>query len=109
MIITSEIILQKFLGLGKPVIYDSNPIYGYRPLPDRDYKRFWGKTISFNNLSLRSEVDWDNNIQNKILFLGDSVTYGGSYISNLELFSYLSVKELKNYFISGNAGVNAWG
>ena len=84
-------------------------MYGYRPLPDREYKRFWGTTISFNNLSLRSEADWDSNKQNKILFLGDSVTYGGSYISNLELFSFLSVKKLKNKFISGNAGVNGWG
>ncbi len=42
------------------------------------------------------------------MFLGDSVTYGGSYIDNKELFSHLAVKSLKQYQ-SGNAGVNGWG
>lgn len=109
IIICSDIILHRLLGLGRPVLYDSNPIYGYRPYPNKEYSRFWGSKIAFNNLSLRAESNWDDSKFNKVLFLGDSVTYGGSYIDNYELFSYLSVKMLKNNFISGNAGVNGWG
>jgi len=105
----TEIFLEKVMGLGNPVIYSSYPLYGYRPLPEREYSRFWGTKIQFNNLALRSERDWDKNIEDKILFLGDSVTYGGSYIGNTELFSFLSVKSLGDSYISGNAGVNAWG
>jgi len=107
--IITDILLYKLIGLGRPVLYNSNPIYGYRPLPNKEYRRFWGSRISFNNLSLRSESNWDGIKHNKILFLGDSVTYGGSYIDNSELFSYLSVKKLNGNYISGNAGVNAWG
>ncbi len=105
----SEIFLDKFMGLGNPVIYNSSSIYGYRPLPNKEYSRFRGAKIKFNNLALRAETDWDKNIEDKILFLGDSVTYGGSYIDNTELFSFLSVKSLGGSYISGNGGVNAWG
>ncbi|MBW8039175.1 MAG: SGNH/GDSL hydrolase family protein [Planctomycetes bacterium] len=103
-----EFLLQVFMGLGHPVLYDSNPLYGYRPLPNREYSRFYGSKIKFNNLSLRAENDWNDKTENKILFLGDSVTYGGSYISNKELFSCLAAKDLGDYE-SGNAGVNGWG
>jgi len=104
----SELVLQKFMGLGNPVLYDSSPIYGYRPLPNKEYRRFGGAKIKFNNLALRTESDWDDKRENKILFLGDSITYGGSYIDNSELFSSLVVKDFNGYE-SGNAGVNGWG
>lgn len=103
-----ELCLQEIMGLGNPIIYDSSPLYGYRPLPNKEYSRFYGAKIKFNNLSLRANNDWDENPDNKILFLGDSVTYGGSYIDNKELFSHLAVKGLRQYQ-SGNAGVNGWG
>jgi hypothetical protein len=105
----TEIFLEKFMGLGNPVIYSSYPLYGYRPLPEKEYSRFWGAKIQFNNLGLRAETDWDENIEDKILFLGDSVTYGGSSVDDTELVSFLSVKSLGGSYISGNAGVNAWG
>jgi hypothetical protein len=106
--ILAEVGMEKFTGLGNPILYDSSPIYGFRPLPGRTYTRFHGKEIKFNNLGIRANEDWHGNIHNKILFLGDSVTYGGSYISNQELFSYLAVKDFPGWQ-SGNAGVNAWG
>jgi len=113
ILVTCELILQKTTGLGNPVIYDSSPIYGYRPLPNQDYKRFQGSLVKFNNLGLRANEDWNNYKEDKILFLGDSVTFGGSYIDNSELFSYLTVdllnKTRNTNFFSGNAGVNAWG
>jgi hypothetical protein len=52
--------------------------------------------------------DWDGNPRDKVLFLGDSVTYGGNHISNGELFSELAVKDLAG-LKSGNAGVPNWG
>jgi hypothetical protein len=106
--ILAEVGMEKFMGLGNPILYDSSPIYGFRPLPGRTYTRFRGKEIKFNNLGIRANEDWHGNIHNKILFLGDSVTYGGSYISNQELFSYLAIKDFQGWQ-SGNAGVNAWG
>lgn len=96
-------------GLGKVVIYDANPIYGYRPQPLQQVARRQSSTITINNLGLRAEQDWDKeDFAHKVLFLGDSVTYGGSYIDNKELFSYW-VGEQYPKFITGNAGVNGWG
>jgi hypothetical protein len=84
----SELLLKNFYGLGNPLLYDSNPLYGYRPLPNKTYHRFRGSLLKFNNLGLRAERDWDyEKKDNKVIFLGDSVTYGGSYLSNNDLFS----------------------
>jgi hypothetical protein len=101
-------IFAKNLGLGAVVVYETNPIYGYRPKPNQTLKRN-SHTIYINNLGLRAESIWEkNNPANKILFLGDSVTYGGSYISNSQLFSTLALTHFPLY-IAGNAGVNGWG
>ena len=108
-LILTEVLLRNLYGLGNPVIYDSNPLYGYRPIPDKIYSRFRGSLLKFNNLGLRAEGDWDyGKKDDKVLFMGDSVTYGGSYLSNNELFSNLALKDLPEYR-SGNGGVNAWG
>jgi len=104
-----EFIADHFFGLGKPVIYQAHPIYGYRPMPNQVVARQPQHTIKINNLGLRAEQNWDlNDTHHKILFLGDSVTYGGSYINNPDLFSALAVKDLPGY-CAGNAGVNGWG
>ncbi len=104
-----EILGRNLWGLGNPVIYDMNPLYGYRPLPDQHLKRSGGTMLDFNNLGLRAENDWAGEPDHKVLFLGDSVTYGGSYISNRQLFSHLSVTEALPTYEAGNAGVNGWG
>lgn len=104
----AELFLSRVYGLGSPVIYENSPLYGYRPVPDRDYTRFNGASISFNNLGLRAAANWDDTTDDKILFLGDSVTYGGSYISNDQLFSSVAGNHLPGYAV-GNGGVNAWG
>jgi len=108
VMISAELILRCFFGLGNPVLYDSNPLYGFRLIPNQETVRFHGAKIKVNNLGLRTNEDWDNNTGDKVLFLGDSITYGGSYISNNELFSALCVKQLPDVK-AGNAGINAWG
>lgn len=107
-LLISEIFLRSYMGLGNPVLYQSSPLYGYRPQANQRVHRFYGSEIHLNNLGLRALSDWDDKPDNKILFLGNSVTYGGSYIDNLELFSHLAVEELAG-FKGGNAGVNGWG
>ncbi|MCX5706098.1 MAG: hypothetical protein NTW13_00225 [Candidatus Omnitrophica bacterium] len=107
-VILLEFILRIFFGLGNPILYDSNPFYGYRLLPHQNITRFYGTKIIVNNLGLRADEDWDSNRNKKVLFLGDSVTYGGSYIANKELFSTLAINKFKDYH-SGNGGINGWG
>ena len=97
----------KYVGLGDPVRYDSNYIYGYAPKENQRKERFKGSKISINELGLRTPNSWNNSQKDKIIFIGDSITYGGSYIDDKEIFSHLVCLELKNY-LCGNAGVNAY-
>ena len=104
--IITELYLSK-LGLGDPVRYDSNFIYGYAPKENQSKIRLKGSKVTINDVGLRSVINWKNNNSKKIIFFGDSITYGGSYIDDEETFSYLICKKTENY-ICGNAGVNAY-
>ena len=95
------------LGLGDPIRYDSNYIYGYAPKENQKKIRIKDSIVTINDVGLRSNSNWKNNNKDKIIFLGDSITYGGSYIDDTETFSYLVCQKLKQY-ICGNAGVNAY-
>lgn len=108
LLVFSEIFLRSYMGLGDPVLYQSSPLWGYRPQANQKVYRFYGSEIRINNLGLRADSDWDSSIDNKVLFLGNSVTYGGSYIDNDDLFSHQAVIGLEGYK-GGNAGVNGWG
>lgn len=101
----TEVYLQN-KGLGDPVRYDSSILYGYSPKPNQKKKRLTGSYVTINDVGLRSINSWKSE-KKKILFLGDSVTYGGSYIDDKDIFSTKVCSMLKD-FICGNAGVNAY-
>ena len=97
----------RYLGLGDPVRYDSNYIYGYAPKENQKKERLRGSIVTINELGLRTPFSWNNLEKKKIIFMGDSITYGGSYIDDKDIFSNLVCEEIKKY-ICGNAGVNAY-
>ena len=101
----------RFIGLGNPITYDDNYVYGYAPKENQKKKRFNNSTVSINDVGLRAVHNWENNKdKKKIIFFGDSVTYGGSYIDDYELFSQLICESFKSKnYICGNAGVNSYG
>ncbi len=98
----------EYIGLGDPVRYDKDFVYGYAPKINQKKKRLKKSFITINESGLRSIESWKDSNKKKILFIGDSVTYGGSYIDDKEIFSHLVCDELKR-FTCGNAGVNAYG
>ncbi len=102
-----ELFLRFGLGLGDPLLYRSSPLFGYR-LQENQHVSRRGIGIRVNNLGLRAEADWDTTRSGKILFLGNSVTFGGTFIANEDLFSHQAVRDLQGY-IAGNGGVNGWG
>jgi len=106
--VVAEVGLKQLSGLGRPVLFQAHPAYGYRLQPNQETWRFGGAHFKINNLGLRAREDWDPGIKDKILFLGDSVTYGGNHISNHELFSELAASNLPG-LRSGNAGIPNWG
>lgn len=96
----------RILGFGDPLIYKNNN--NYFPKANQDIRRFKGSKVIINNLGMRSNDEWVNEKKHKkILFFGDSVTYGGSYIDNNELFTEKLCILIKNY-LCGNYGVNGY-
>jgi hypothetical protein len=90
------------------VLFYQHPSFGYRLKPNQETWRFGGAHFRINNLGLRAKDDWDADVRDKVLFLGDSVTYGGNHIGNHQLFSALAVDGLPG-LRSGNAGIPNWG
>ena len=101
----------KYVGLGDPIIYDPNFVYGYAPRINQKKNRLKNSTVTINDIGLRTIYDWkENEDKKKIIFFGDSVTYGGSYIDDKETFSHLTCEHLNDInYLCGNAGVNAYG
>jgi len=96
------------LGLGQPIIYYTAAIGGMRPLPGQQSVRLKGATVTIDDNGFRSAgvPGWP---ALRILYLGDSVTWGGSAIDDSELFSEVSADALRRAGMSVyamNAGVN---
>ncbi len=105
LIIFIELTL-RIVGFGNPVLYLNNDNYIIKP--SQEIRRFKGSKIIINKLGMRTSFNWnDNKSTNKILFFGDSVSFGGSYIDNKNLFSEKFCK-YKNNSICGNYGTNGY-
>jgi len=104
-ILTCELILRK-IGLTKFVIYYPSNFYGYYHEPNQNLQSRFNKNIYLDKLGNRNPKE--NNIENSnLFFLGDSVTYGGSIVSNQETFaSLIADKKQKKYL---NISANGWG
>jgi lysophospholipase L1-like esterase len=108
-----DIFLNKYYGLGSPVLYEYSKIVGYKIKPSQKLKRL-GNDIKINSIGMRSNSEWNDDKKDlKILFFGDSVTYGGSIVSNEDLFTEIICKNLdsNSQFKSkcGNYGTNGYG
>lgn len=112
LLITITEVFLRYQGFGTPIIYETSYEYGYAPTPNQKLTRFNNKRITIDSNGYR-KGSVSNNSNNKIYFLGDSVTYGGSYIDDDELFSENFCKKInqksKNKFNCYNGGVNAYG
>jgi hypothetical protein len=105
--VVAEVALSRLTGMGAPVLFDTHPAYGYRPLPNRSHARPGGGEARFNNLALRSDQDWVGNGTDKILFLGGTTAFGGGELPNGALFSSLVSRSMPNY-TAGNAAAPGW-
>jgi hypothetical protein len=84
---TSELILRS-MGFGNPVIYRVDPLVGYYPAPHQDVHRYGGN-IHINAFGMRSRNVTAEKPAGmfRILMLGDSTLYGGSYIDQREIYA----------------------
>ncbi len=101
----------RVVGFGDPVLYDNRAAWGYRPLPDQTRRRFGGARVHVNALGTRGpdvgRTPRDG--ARRVLFLGDSVTFGGTYVDDAALFSAVAAAAQHVPVEPLNAGVNGWG
>ncbi len=98
------------IGLGDPVIYKKDNIVGYRLMPNQKKIRRNNSKINTDNEGFR--VDNTKIRKNKykyLVFVGDSVTYGGSYIDNKNIFSSKFCENFYEKYFCLNSGINGWG
>ena len=112
-IITGLIACEYFarkLGLGNPLLYKVDPLVGYRLKANQNIIRRRGARVSTNNEGFRINHKKILFRDSKyIVFVGDSVTYGGSYIDNSNLFSSKFCNLLDSKYYCLNNGINSWG
>ena len=48
----------RYIGLGDPIVYDSNFVYGYAPKANQKKNRFKNSVVTINDVGLRSLENW---------------------------------------------------
>jgi hypothetical protein len=91
----AEMFLRYGLGLGKPVLVQADPGAGYILKPDQDLHRFFGR-VHINHQGMRSpEIAPVRDPRAlRVMFVGDSFTYGAGRVSQEDLFTDIVRREL---------------
>jgi hypothetical protein len=113
VVVAGELALRA-LGLGRPILYDNRLAWGFRPLPSQTESRWLGARVHVNALGVRGPDVGPTRTPGatRLLFLGDSVTWGGSYVDDDALFAAVAARRLARDGRAVewlDAGVNAWG
>jgi hypothetical protein len=86
-IIALEFALRAILGLGSPLLFDTDQRYGYFPKSDQHLRRFFA-AIDTNDFGMRSPKVLGRKApgEHRILFVGDSVAFGTTYVGQRDIF-----------------------
>jgi len=95
VVLISEAVLRFAVGLGNPILIQPDPACGYILKPDQDVFRFFVHTRT-NHYGMRSdEVPPVRNAGTlRILFVGDSITYGTTRVDQREIFAEVLHRDL---------------
>lgn len=113
LLLALELSLRFVVGLGNPVLYQYDPACGYLPAPNQHVRRFFREN-DINSFGMRSpEVSPHKSPGTlRILFLGDSVTYGTTYVDQSQIFTSLLARDLPQQLHRRvevlNASAGAW-
>ncbi len=88
LIVATELGLRIVLGLGHPLLYQTDPACGYLPRPSQDIVRFFCRN-TINQYGMRSpEFAMPRpKTTYRVLCLGDSVTYGTTFVTQDQIFT----------------------
>lgn len=104
ILFVTELSLRFCLGFCDALLYQSSDIYEYILQPNQDRKR-WGVHLLVNSYSQRSEEPDSTKV--RVLGLGDSVLFGGSWIDHDSLATTLFSKETGMQMLNISCG--SWG
>jgi hypothetical protein len=111
-ILLAEIAL-RYLGLGNPILYETNASYRYAQQPNQKQTRLRGASVTIDSKGLRAATDWSTPADAKVLFVGDSVTWAGTYIDDADTFVQGTCARLMlaaaKTFVCGSAAANGYG
>lgn len=101
------------IGLGNPTLYYGNTSFRYALRPNQKHVGQRGAAITIDSKGLRGVKEWTAPAEAKILFIGASITWGGTFIDDKDLYSNVVCEDLERKFnrafTCGNGGVNAYG
>jgi lysophospholipase L1-like esterase len=109
----TELTLRFVFGLGNPVLVAPDSACGYILKPNQNIKRFFCRTRT-NRYGMRSDPVPEEPVPGtlRLLFLGDSVTYGTSRVDQSDLFTQILHRELPSIVHRPvevlNASASAW-
>jgi hypothetical protein len=105
----------RVFGFGSPVLYRTDPQAMFYPAPNQKIDRYGGR-IEINRFGMRAPDYPTTKAAGtfRVLMIGDSTLYGGSYIDQSELYSRKLEKRLQDAAPGRKVevlaiGVNAWG
>jgi hypothetical protein len=114
LVLLSEGVLRA-MGFGHTVLYVADPDIGYYPQPGAELIRYGGR-VATNKFGMRSpEVDREKPPGTfRILMIGDSTLYAGSYIDQEDMYATVLQKRLSSGSLPGKIevlamGCNGWG
>ena len=87
---TVECLLRIGFGFGRPLLYVADVYTGFIPAPNQDLRRY-GARIHINEYGMRSESVREPKpvAERRLLFIGDSVTFGTTYVDQDSIFTAL--------------------
>ena len=83
-LVASEIGLRLY-GLTDPVIYRADPEFGYEPVPRQTVRQRWVEPV-FDDRGFRVVGPEKDSRTGRLIFLGGSITYGGTRIATEDTF-----------------------
>jgi hypothetical protein len=113
-VLIAELVLRLY-GFGHPILYRPDPQAMYYPAPNQQVGRYGGR-IAINRFGMRGPDYAAAKAPGtfRLLMIGDSTLYGGSYVDQPKLYSRLLEDRLRR--AAGGRpvevmaiGVNAWG
>ena len=102
--VVCELVLRVCLGFCDALLYQSSDKYEYVSQPNQNRKRF-GNHLLVNSFSQRSEEPDSTKV--RVLGLGDSILFGGSWIDHDSLATTLFSKETGMQML--NISCHSWG